>query len=90
MSVCVRRARATSQIGSKSGARCSIERDNPNFSTGRRGFDVTATLLALLRHGCGVVSSVNRCSFFRTAFKCILAHCNAFIRICTHFCRAAF
>ena len=38
------------KFGSKSGARCSFERGNPNFSTGRRGFDVTATLLALLRH----------------------------------------
>ena len=37
------------KFGSKSGARCSFERGNPNFSTGRRGFDVTATLLALLR-----------------------------------------
>ena len=39
------------KFGSKSDARCSLERGNPNFSTGRRGFDVTATLLALLeRH----------------------------------------
>ena len=29
-------------------------------------------------HGISVVSSVNRCSFFRTAFQCILAHCPAF------------
>ena len=49
MCPCVRPERRP-KFGSKSGARCSFERGNPNFSTGRRGFDVTATLLALLRH----------------------------------------
>ena len=52
LSVCpsVRGPVRRSKFGRKSGARCSFERGNPNFSTGRRGFDVTATLLALLRH----------------------------------------
>ena len=40
--------------------------------------------------GCGVVSYVNRCSFLRTAFTCILAHYNTFVRILAHFLRAAF
>ena len=41
-------------------------------------------------NGCGVVSYSNRCSFLLNAFRCILAHYNAFVRICTHFLRAAF
>ena len=44
----------------------------------------------LLTGGCGVVSYSNRCSFLLNAFRCILAHYNAFVRICTHFLRAAF
>ena len=46
--VSVRGPERRPKFGSKSGARCSFERGNPNFFTGRRGFDVTATLLALL------------------------------------------
>ena len=34
--------------------------------------------------GISVVSSVNRCSFFRTAFSCILVHCAAFNKISLH------
>ena len=49
-SVCPSGPERRPKFGSKSGARCSFERGNPNFFTGRRGFDVTATLLALLHH----------------------------------------
>ena len=40
--------------------------------------------LECTREGISVVSSVNRCSFFRTAFSCIYEHFHAFNKISLH------
>ena len=40
--------------------------------------------------GCGVVYYSNRCSLLLNAFRCILAHYNACVRILAHFLCVAF
>ena len=71
---------------------CTEEQEDGDgeVAEGARALMAGTPFSAIVSRGCGVVSYVNRCSFLRTAFACIFAHYNTFVRILAHSIRAAF